>query len=193
MKEAAPSIEPIYFKNAAALRRWFARNAATETELIAGFMKVGSGVPSITRPESVDEALCVGWIDGRRTGIDEHRYMIRFTPRKRTSHWSAVNIRRVGELTAEGRMQPAGLVAFSHRTEERSVKASYEQPGMPELPPEFVAVFKRQKKAWAYFEAQPAGYRKKEIWRVISAKQHATREKRLAALIAASAEGKRIL
>ena len=186
------STEPTYFENAAALRRWFAKHAASKTELIAGFMKVGSGVPSITWPESVDEALCVGWIDGRRTGIDEHRYMIRFTPRKRTSHWSAVNIRRVGELTAAGRMQPAGLLAFSHRTEERSVKASYEQPGMPELPDAFVTLFKKQKKAWAYFEAQPAGYRKREIWRVISAKQEATRQKRLAILIAACAAEKRI-
>jgi uncharacterized protein YdeI (YjbR/CyaY-like superfamily) len=193
MNAAVEHPEPTYFRSADALRRWFAKHASNKTELIAGFMKVGSGVPSITWPQSVDEALCVGWIDGRRTGIDEHRYMIRFTPRKRSSHWSAVNIRRVGELIAEGRMQPAGLLAFSHRTEERSVRASYEQPGMPELPPVFKAVFKRQKKAWAFFEAQPPGYRKKLVWWVISAKQELTREKRLATLMAACAEGKRIL
>lgn len=192
MKEAAPFIEPIYFKNALALRRWFAKYAATKTELIAGFMKVGSGVPSITRPESVDEALCVGWIDGRRTGIDEHRYMIRFTPRKRTSHWSAVNIRRVGELTAEGRMQPAGLVAFSHRTEERSGRASYEQRGTLVLPSGMLATFKRNRKAWAFWDELPPGYRKTMTWWILSAKREETQAKRLEKLIDSCAEGKRI-
>lgn len=186
------STEPVYFHDPAALREWFARNADTAAELIVGFMKTGSGVPSVTWPESVDEALCVGWIDGVRHRIDESRYKIRFTPRKASSHWSTVNIKRMAELAAEGRLQPAGLAAFERRTEGNSSKAAYEQDGMPEFTVEQLRQFKQDKTAWAYFEGQPAGYRKRMVWWVVKAKQEATRQKRLVELMAACIERKRL-
>jgi uncharacterized protein YdeI (YjbR/CyaY-like superfamily) len=111
------SQEPTYFRNSEALRRWFAKNVATAHELIVGFYKTHTGKPSITWPESVDEALCVGWIDGVRHRIDAERYKIRFTPRKPGATWSAINIKRVAELKAEGRVKPAGLAVFEQRSE----------------------------------------------------------------------------
>lgn len=184
--------EPVYFKNPAALRRWFAKHGATASELIAGFMKVGSGVPSITWPESVDEALCVGWIDGVRHRIDDERYKIRFTPRKPGSHWSAVNIKRVAVLQEEGRMTPAGLAAFAHRSESNSAIHSYEQAHTPELEDAHIAQMKAIPAAFAYFETLPPGYRKKVVWWVLSAKQEATRDKRLRTLIDACARQERL-
>ena len=184
--------EPHYFSSPAEFRAWLARHAGTAAELVVGFHKVGSGVPSMTWPESVDEALCVGWIDGVRKRVDELRYQIRFTPRRATSIWSRVNIDRVAVLTAEGRMKPAGLAAFERRTERRSIVYSYEHVGEVALPPDLEKRFKRQRKAWAWFEAQPPGWRRQMLRRVLSAKQEATRERRLEQLIAAAIEGRRL-
>ncbi len=183
--------EPIYFQNPEALRRWFAESSSSATELIVGYMKVATGLPSVTWPQSVDEALCVGWIDGIRHRIDDARYQIRFTPRRPGSNWSAVNIERVAVLQAEGRMTPAGLAAFERRSEDRSGKAAYEQPEMPELSAAQARLFRAQPQAWAYFESLPPGYRKKVTWWVTSAKRLPTQEKRLAKLMAACARGER--
>ena len=184
--------DPLYFDNPAALRQWFAEHAHHASELIVGFMKKGSGHPSISWPESVDEALCVGWIDGVRHRIDEERYKIRFTPRKAGSHWSAVNIERVAVLQAQGRMTPAGLAAFDKRTEAKSRKAAYEQETMPELSEAELQRLRKTPAAWAYFQGLPPGYLKRVVWWVVSAKQAATRDKRLGILIQACAEGKRL-
>ena len=186
------SIEPTYFANAAALRRWFKKHAARATELHMGFMKIGTGKPSITWPESVDEALCVGWIDGVRHRVDDERYRIRFTPRRVGSHWSAINIVRMAVLQAEGRMQPAGLAAFARRSVAKSRKASYEQSSTPEFDAAETKQFKRDRAAWNYYAALPVGYKKTVTWWAVSAKQLATRQRRLALLIAACAEAKRI-
>ncbi|MBC7917237.1 MAG: YdeI/OmpD-associated family protein [Rhodoferax sp.] len=180
-----------FFRDAKALRAWFTKYGKSETELIAGFYKISTGLASVTWSESVDEALCVGWIDGVRKNIDAEAYQIRFTPRKPTSHWSAINIAKVDALIAQGRMKPAGLVAFALRTEEKSRRAAYEQPDMPVLPPEFEALFRKHKAAWKFFEAQAPGYRKTALWRIVSAKREETREKRLLALLEASAQGER--
>jgi uncharacterized protein YdeI (YjbR/CyaY-like superfamily) len=184
--------DPIYFENPAALRRWFAGHASAAAELIAGFMKKDSGHASVTWPEAVDEALCVGWIDGVRHRIDDERYQIRFTPRKAGSHWSTVNIKRMAVLQAEGRMTPAGLAAFEKRTEAKSMKASYEQTEMPELAAVELELFRQDRAACAYFHTLPPGYLKRVIWWVVSAKQAATRDKRLGVLIQACAEGRRL-
>jgi uncharacterized protein YdeI (YjbR/CyaY-like superfamily) len=184
--------EPVYFETPEAMRRWFVEHAATEQELIVGFMKKGSGRPSVTWPESVDEALCFGWIDGVRHRIDDERYKIRFTPRKAGSHWSAVNIKRVPILQAEGRMTAAGLAAFEKRTEAKSKQAAYEQDTVPELSADEQALFRQNAAAWEWFNKQPPGYRKQMLWRVVSAKQVATRVRRLGLLIQASAEGRRL-
>jgi uncharacterized protein YdeI (YjbR/CyaY-like superfamily) len=180
-----------FFRTPADLRRWFKRNHATAQELWVGFYKIGSGKPSITWPESVDEALCVGWIDGIRKTIDDESYKIRFTPRKKISTWSAVNIRRVKVLTDEKRMQPAGLKAFEARRENRSGIYAYEQRPQ-ELDEPYLGLMKKDKAAWTYFQAQPPSYRRTLVWFVVSAKQEETRLKRLQKLIEACACGRRL-
>ena len=184
--------EPIYFASPAEFRDWLARHAATAAEVIVGYHKVGSGVPSMTWPESVDEALCVGWIDGIRKRVDELRYQIRFTPRRATSIWSRVNIDRVAVLSAEGRMTPAGQAAFDKRVDRRSIIYSYEHKGDIALPPALDKRFRRERAAWAWFEAQPPGWKRQMLRWVMSAKQDETRERRLAQLMAGAAEGRRI-
>lgn len=184
-------MEPIFFANRAEFREWLAAHAANETELLVGYHKVATGRPSMTWAESVDEALCVGWIDGVRRGVGNESYTIRFTPRKPTSKWSAVNVRRVGELTAEGRMQPAGLAAFGRRNPD-VVPYSYAQPKDTALDPEFEKAFMGDTAAWDFFQSQPPGYRRTAIHWVMSAKRDETRQRRLATLIADSARRERL-
>ena len=159
--------------------------------MLVGFHRKDTGLPSMTWTESVREALCFGWIDGIRKRVDDTRYTIRFTPRKPGSIWSAVNVKHVEELSAAGLMQPAGLRAFEARTSAKSGVYSFEQ-GVVELPPEFVATFKKQKKAWAWYEASAPSYCKAATWWVVSAKREETRQKRLATLIECSANGERL-
>jgi len=174
------------------LRDWLERNHATATELVVGFYNRGSGKPSITWQELVDEELCFGWIDSVRKGVDEVSYSNRLTPRTQRSTWSAINIARAKELIRLGRMRPAGLKAFERRTAERSAIYSYEQRKRARLDPEAVRSFRANKKAWAFFQAQAPGYRKTAIWWVISAKREETRQKRLATLIQDSQNGRTI-
>jgi len=184
--------EPLFFKNAAALRRWFAKNAATATELAVGFMKKGTGVASITWPEAVDEALCVGWIDGVRHRIDDARYRIRFTPRRRGSHWSNINIRRVAALKSTGRMKAAGLRAFAARSRANSGRASYEQRSVVKLSPQDITRLRKNAAAWKYYASLPPGYRQLVTFWVVSAKKPETRDKRLRKLIDACVNSRRL-
>ncbi len=186
------TIPPLFFATPADFRYWLRTNHEIASELWVGFHRKGSGRPSITWPESVAEALCVGWIDGIRKGIDEISYMIRFTPRKRTSTWSEVNIGRVAELTRLGRMRPAGLRAFAERKEAKSGIYAYEQRKAAVLDEAGERQFRANPKAWEFFQAQPAWYRKTAIWRVVSAKRPQTRQKRLDILIADSEKGQPI-
>jgi uncharacterized protein YdeI (YjbR/CyaY-like superfamily) len=187
---ATPS-KVVYFRTPEELRKWFAKNHRSAAELWVGFRKVGTGAASVTWPESVDEALCVGWIDGVRKRIDDESYAIRFTPRKPDSTWSAVNARRVEALEDDGRMQPAGRKAFDARHPEKTSIYSYEQAheGLPEP---YAGLLRRNKAAWRFFEAQPPWYRKKAGWWVASAKKEETRLKRLAKLAEESAQGRRV-
>jgi uncharacterized protein YdeI (YjbR/CyaY-like superfamily) len=184
-------MEPIFFESPAAWRAWLEANHETATEVLFGFWKKGTGRPSLTWPQSVDEALCFGWIDGIRRSIDDKAYTIRFTPRKKTSTWSAVNIRRVAELTAEGRMRPAGLRAFEARDPAKSEIYSYEN-ALAALAPAFESRFREDAAAWDWFQAQPPWYRRISTGWVMTAKQEATRVRRLETLIADSAAGRRI-
>jgi len=172
----------IHFKTPAEFRKWFAKHHATERELWVGYWKKETGKPSMTWPESVDEALCYGWIDGIRKGIDDTTYTIRFTPRKAQSTWSAINIRRAQELIGERRMRAAGLKAFEARTENRSGIYSYEQR-KEELDEQYAKELKRNKPAWKFYQSQPASYRRAANWWVVSAKKEETRLKRLGKLI----------
>jgi uncharacterized protein YdeI (YjbR/CyaY-like superfamily) len=180
-----------FFKSPAAFRKWLEGHHATSKELWIGFYKKGSGKPSITWPESVDEALCFGWIDGVRKSIDEESYKIRFSPRRASSIWSAVNIRNAEKLIKEKRMQPAGLEAYEARKEYRSGIYAYEQRS-PELVEPYLGKLKRNKAAWKFFQAQPPGYRKVMNWWIVSAKLEATRLKRLHQLIEESAQARRM-
>ena len=168
-------MEPVFFASPEDFRAWLEQHHASASELLVGFYKKDSGRPSITWPESVDEALCFGWIDGVRRRIDDTSYSIRFTPRRPRSTWSAVNIKRVGELTEQGRMRPAGLAAFAQRAEENSAIYAHEQRGAAQLDPAEEQLFRDSGPAWEFFQAQPASYRKAAIWWVISAKQAAIR------------------
>lgn len=183
---------PTFFATPADFRRWLKQHHKNASELWVGFHKKGTGRPSITWPESVDEALCLGWIDGIRKSIDADSYVIRFTPRKKGSTWSAVNTRRAQELIREGRVQPAGLKAFEVRDPEKSGIYSFEQRQAATLDAGAHAKFKANKAAWKFFESQPPGYRKISTYWVVSAKREETRAKRLATLIEDSAEGRRI-
>jgi len=180
-----------HFASAAKLREWLARRHATATELWVGFHKKATGKPSVTWPESVDEALCYGWIDGIRKSLGETSYAIRFTPRRKGSIWSAVNIRRAAVLRAEGRMAAAGLAAFEVRKENKSGIYSYEQR-RDRLDAPYAATLRRNAAARRFFEAQPASYRRAAVWWVVSAKQEATRQRRLDRLIRDSESGRRI-
>jgi uncharacterized protein YdeI (YjbR/CyaY-like superfamily) len=182
------AINPRFFATPEDFRQWLEEHHASASELWVGFYKVGSGKPSITWPESVDEALCVGWIDGIRKSIDDESYMIRFTPRKATSTWSAVNIKRMAELQSQGRVLPAGVKAFEKRTEKKSGIYAYEQRGSAELDEASERQFREQKAAWEFFQAQPPWYRKTATWWVVSAKKEETRQRRLASLIESSAQ-----
>jgi uncharacterized protein YdeI (YjbR/CyaY-like superfamily) len=155
-------------------------------------MKRHTDATSMTWPQAVDEALCFGWIDGVRRRVDDDRYQIRFTPRKPGSTWSAVNIDRFAELQKEGRVTPAGLAAFEQRTEKKSRTYSYEQAESPEFNPAETKAFKRNKPAWAFFEALTPSYRRKMVWWIISAKQETTRQKRFGSFVRACAECRKL-
>lgn len=189
----AATDEVLFFATPAEFRAWLLKNHAVSREQWVGFHKKGSGRLSITWAESVDEALCVGWIDGVRKSIDEESYKIRFTPRKAVSTWSSVNIARVAELTLDGRMQPAGLEAFARRTSDNSEIYAYENKDAAKFSADDERQFQGSPAAWKFFQAQAPWYRKVTTWRVVSAKRPETQQKRLAQLITASAAGRRVL
>lgn len=180
-----------FFVSGADFRQWLEEHSARSTELWVGYFKVGSLTASITWPESVDHALCYGWIDGIRKSIDETQYMIRFTPRKPSSTWSAVNIKRVEILIKQGLMRPPGMAAFSARRANRSGIYSYEQRPT-QLPNPYDSHLKKNARASKFFSAQPASYRRAAIWWVVSAKKEETRQRRLKQLIVDSSRERRI-
>ena len=180
-----------FFATPATFRAWLKKHHTTEPELLVGFYKKDSGKPSITWPESVDEALCFGWIDGVRRSVNAEAYSIRFTPRRATSIWSAVNIGRIAELTRQGRMQPAGAAAFERRTANKSVVYSYEQKEPLDLDPAYEKRFRANRKAWGFFNAQANWYRRNGVRWIMTAKAEATRLRRLQQLIDTSADERR--
>jgi uncharacterized protein YdeI (YjbR/CyaY-like superfamily) len=185
-------MEPVFFATPAELRAWLERHHADRDELWVGLYKKASGRPSVTWPEVVDEALCFGWIDGVRRSLGPDSYVNRLTPRRPRSNWSAINIKRVGELIEEGRMTPAGLAAFDARTDDRSAVYSYEQRRAATLEPEQEERFRAVPDAWEWFQARPSSYRRAAIHWVVSAKRPETRERRLQTLIEDSAAGRTV-
>jgi uncharacterized protein YdeI (YjbR/CyaY-like superfamily) len=179
-----------FFASPAEWRRWLVEHHAAGGELWVGFHKRATGKPSLTWPESVDEALCFGWIDGLRKRIDDTSYKIRFTPRRSTSIWSAKNVKRMAELEAEGRMRPAGRATFEARNVARSQLYSYEQRVAAELEPAQARALRANAKAWAYFQARPPWYRRTAVHWVVRAKREETRARRFAQLLADCAAGR---
>jgi uncharacterized protein YdeI (YjbR/CyaY-like superfamily) len=180
-----------FFERPEDYRRWLAQHHDSESELWVGYYKKATGKPSITWPESVDEALCYGWIDGVRRSIDEAAYKIRFTPRRPGSLWSRLNLERAAALIEEGRMAPAGLAAYEARDPEKQAASASDLDEVG-LSAEQEKEFRKLPAAWAFWTAQPAGYRKLATWWVVSAKREETRARRLATLIEDSANGLRI-
>jgi len=185
-------MDATFFPTPEDFRAWLEEHHESESELWVGFYKVGTGRPSITWPESVDEALCFGWIDGLRKKLDDESYVIRFTPRKPTSNWSAKNLSRIEELIAEGRVRPAGLAIYEARDPEKSRVYSFERRKEAKLDTDKEARFRANGAAWEFFQSQPPGYRRTSIHWVISAKREETRARRLNTLIEDSAAGRRI-
>ncbi|HEU0026134.1 MAG TPA: YdeI/OmpD-associated family protein [Ktedonobacterales bacterium] len=184
-------MEPIFFASGAEVRGWLEAHGGAAGEVLIGFYKKGAAQRGVTYQQALDEALCFGWIDGVRKGLDAERYSIRFTPRKKGSVWSAVNMARVEELRVLGRMRPAGLAAFEGRDPRKETQYSYEAAHR-NLPDEYVARFQEHAGAWAYFQAQPPSYRRVASWWVISAKREETRARRLAKLIQVSSDSQRL-
>lgn len=184
-------MKPVFFKSPDDFNKWLKGNHEKETEFLVGFYKVGSGKPSMTWPESVDQALCYGWIDGVRKSIDETSYSIRFTPRRPTSIWSAVNIKKIQELKEKGLLQPAGLAAYEKRTDKKSAIYAFENQTV-NLSMEFEKKFKADSAAWDFFQKQAPSYKKTCTYWVMNAKREATQLIRLENLILASKQGKRL-
>ena len=183
---------PVFFAKPVTFRAWLEKHHQTKREQWVGFHRKASGRVSITWPEAVDEALCFGWIDGLRKGIDAESYKIRFTPRRPTSNWSAINIRRMKELMRERRIRPAGMKAFQKRVAERSGIYSYENRKSATLRAAARKQFHADVVAWKFFQQQPASYQQTTIWWVTNAKRPQTQQDRLRKLIAFSKTGRRL-
>jgi uncharacterized protein YdeI (YjbR/CyaY-like superfamily) len=184
-------MDPIFFESADQFRAWLAAHHAAETEVLVGFHKKMTGKSTMTWSESVDQALCFGWIDGRRHSLGPDGYTIRFTPRKPSSNWSTINVAKVEELTRRGLMDEAGLVAYARRDPAKTGVYSFETDDVG-LGPEFEAEFQRDESAWAWYARQPPGYRRTAAHWVRSAKRDSTQRSRLATLIADSHAGRKV-
>jgi len=185
------NMTPTYFATQQDFRNWLEKNHDKESELWVGFHKVGSGKPSLTWPQSVDQAICFGWIDGLRKSVDAGSYCIRFSPRNPKSIWSAINIRKVEEMNKLGLMHPAGLAVFEKRDEQKSTLYAYENRP-DKLSPDYENLFKSHPEAWEFFQLQPPSYQRITAMWVMDAKQESTRQKRLAELVADSEAGLKI-
>jgi uncharacterized protein YdeI (YjbR/CyaY-like superfamily) len=191
-RPADTSLKPLFFAKPSEFHAWLEKHHDNTRETWVGFHKKSSGKPSITWPESVDEALCFGWIDGVRKSVSDTGYAIRFTRRTTRSIWSAVNLKHAKELIRLGRLQPAGLKAFEQRSDERSAIYSYEQRRTATLSRVFETQFRVNKKAWKFFRAQAPWYQRVAAFWVLNAKKEETRLNRLARLIEDSANERTI-
>jgi uncharacterized protein YdeI (YjbR/CyaY-like superfamily) len=192
---AGVTLEPhdvLFLETPEQLREWFDAHHETAADLWLGYHRKATGKPTISWSEAVDEALCVGWIDSIRKRLDDMRSAQRFTPRRKGSTWSAINVAKVAALTAEGRMRPTGLAAFDARTADNTAIYAYEQPATATFAVEELARLRAVPAAWADWEARPPSYRKVVTHWVTSAKGAETRARRLEALIADSAAGRKV-
>lgn len=180
-----------FFSTQQKFRKWLKSNHENKEKLWVGYYKVATGLPSMTWSESVDQALCYGWIDGLRKSIDEKSYMIRFTPRRPNSTWSATNIKKVDELTEKGLMRPAGIKAAKNRSSKKSKLYSFEQKNV-KLGKNYEKKIRDNDKAWQFFSSLTPSAKKMSTWWVMSAKKEETRFRRLEILIKHSAKGEKL-
>jgi uncharacterized protein YdeI (YjbR/CyaY-like superfamily) len=185
-------MEPVFFADAAELRAWFLEHHADAPELLVGYYKKHTGKPTVQHTEAIEQALCFGWIDSIGRRIDDERYQVRFTPRRKGSVWSAVNVAKIAELTVAGLMHPSGLHTFESRKPERVAVYSYEQPADAVLDAGQAARFQGEEAAWKWFSAQPASYRRAAVHWVVGAKREETRQRRLDQLITDSTAGRTV-
>ncbi len=185
------SEEPIFFKDGMAFRKWLTKNHKKKTEQWVGYYKKATKLPSMTWSESVDQALCFGWIDGIRKSIDIKSYKIRFTPRRSNSNWSAINVSKMGELIGQGLMTDAGLQVFDEKRAAKTATYAYEQK-KAKLPPDYLSQLKANKKAYAFFKKLPPSTKQPSVWWIISAKRKTTQLRRLQQLIDCCEQGVRI-
>lgn len=188
----AREFEAVFFKNQEELRAWFEEHHASASEIFIGMYKKGVDAQGVTYLEAVDQALCFGWIDSTLRRIDDRSHAQRFSPRKKKTYWSAVNVAKAEALIAAGFMHESGLKVFEERDLTENPKYSFEQPIDPELDAAMIETFKANPEAWVFFERQSPSYKKRLSWWVISAKKQETQLRRLESLIAASAEGKQL-
>ena len=184
--------DAVFFADAAELRKWFEKHHESAPELFVGYYKKHTGRTGVSHTEAIEQALCFGWIDSIGRRIDDERHQVRFTPRRKGSVWSAVNIATVARLAEQGLMRPAGQKVFDERKPDRVAIYSYEQPADAELAPEQLAQLQADAGAWEWFSAQSSGYRRSAVHWVVSAKREDTRSRRLSQLIADSAAGRRV-
>ncbi|CAN5689210.1 YdeI/OmpD-associated family protein [soil metagenome] len=189
---AVKEFDTQFFVGPQELRAWFEENHATASELYIGFYKKGDDTKNISYLEAIDQALCFGWIDSTLRRIDDRVRAQRFSPRKKKSYWSAINIAKIERLTADGQMHPSGLQVFENRDRTVVSKYSFEQTTEPEFDPGMIETFQQNAAAWAYFEGRSASYKKRIIWWIVSAKKPETRASRLVKLIETSAAGKQL-
>lgn len=182
---------PVFFETEYKFRLWLEQHYDSEAELYVGFYKVGSGKPSMTWSQSVDQALCFGWIDGVRKTIDKESYCIRFTPRRKSSVWSAVNIQKIEQLTEAGLMTPAGLEIYNQRTDNKAHGYSQETR-ISVLDPDLEQIFRQEEEAWEFFTSQAPSYQKVMTHWIMSAKQEKTRLSRLEKTISESRQRRRM-
>lgn len=185
-------MKPHFFKTPGDSRQWLEKNHETTGELLVGYYKKGTGKESITWPESVEQALCFGWIDGVRRTVDDESYSIRFTPRRAGSIWSTVNINKMKEMLQKSLVYPAGIAAFERRQENKSEIYGHEKNGVTEFPSHIEKEFKANKNAWKFFNEQPPYYKKTITHWVSTAKQEKTQFSRLEKLVAACNNGERL-
>lgn len=178
------------FADAAAFRRWLDENHASSDALFIGYYKKGVSKQAMAYPQAVEEALCYGWIDGITYRIDDELTATRFTPRRKGSSWSAVNIAKMAELKEAGRLHAAGKRVFEERDRRKDASYSYERPAL-ELEADMLARFKADERAWTHWQGEAPSYRRTATNWVASAKKPETRERRFAELLEVSRQGRR--
>lgn len=187
-----PPPELLRFATAPAFEAWLRRNHASSDGIWLLIAKVGAAEPTVTYPQAVEIALCHGWIDGQKKGLDEQHWLQRFTPRRARSLWSKVNREKAQALIAAGRMQPAGMAEIVRAQEDGRWDAAYDGPRTALVPPDLQAALDARPRARSFFAQLDGTNRYAVLWRIQTAKRPETRARRIEALVEMLARGETI-